>query len=199
MGSVLNALSITTEQDQRISEIVRREQNRLRHFIRKRVMSDSDAEDVLQDVFCELVGAYRMMKPMEQATAWLYRVAQNRIIDRFRKKKPVSFSNVATALGENGEWLEIENLLPSPNAGPEAVYARGVLFEEVDAALDELPREQRNAFVAHELEGRSFKQMALETGVSEIALRLRKHYAVTHLRMRLRAIYDELTMPRETT
>ena len=182
-----NAMSVTIDQNQQISEIVRREQNQLQNFIRRRVMSDSDAEDVLQDVFCELVGAYRLMKPMEHVTAWLYRVARNRIIDVFRKKKPENFSNLAPGPGEDGEWLEIENSLPSRNAGPEASYARSVLFEQLDAALRMLSEGQRQAFIAHELEGRSFKQMAAETGVSEIALRLRKHHAVHHLRRRLRA------------
>jgi RNA polymerase sigma factor (sigma-70 family) len=189
--SVLNQMSVTVDQNQRISEIVRREQNHLQNFIRRRVMSDSDAEDVLQDVFCELVGAYRLMKPMEHATAWLYRVARNRIIDRFRKKKPGIFSNVLVDRREDGEWLEIEDSLPSQHAGPEASYARNVLFEKLDDALETLSDEQRNAFIAHELEGRSFKQMAAETGASEIALRLRKHYAVHHLRRRLRASFGE--------
>jgi RNA polymerase sigma factor (sigma-70 family) len=189
--SVLNAMGLTIDQNQRISEIVRCEQNRPQNFIRRRVMSDGDAEDVLQDVFCERVGAFRLMKPMEHATAWLYRVARNRIIDGFRKKKPEIFSNITVGRGEDGEWLEIENFLPSRHAGPEASYARSVLFEKLDAALEALTEEQRNAFIAHELEGRSFKQMAAETGVSEIALRLRKHYAVHHLRRRLRANYGE--------
>ena len=188
-----NAMTMTIEQNQRISEIVRREQSQLQNFIRRRVMSDSDAEDVLQDVFCELVGAYRLMKPMEHATAWLYRVARNRIIDVFRKKKPENFSSVVPGRGEDGEWLEIENSLPSRHAGPEASYARSALFEKLDAALQTLSEGQRHAFIAHELEGRSFKQMASETGVSEIALRLRKHHAVHHLRQRLRANYGGFT------
>jgi RNA polymerase sigma factor (sigma-70 family) len=180
-------MSVTIDQNQQISEIVRREGNQLQNFIRRRVMSDSDAEDVLQDVFCELVGAYRLMKPMEHATAWLYRVARNRIIDIFRKKKPENFSSLAPGRGEDGEWLEIENSLRSRHAGPEASYARSVLFERLDAALHTLTEGQRLAFIAHELEGRSFKQMAAETGVSEIALRLRKHHALHHLHRRLRA------------
>jgi len=184
-----NAMAMTIEQNQRISEIVRREHSQLQNFIRRRVTSDSDAEDVLQDVFCELVGAYRLMKPMEHATAWLYRVARNRIIDVFRKKKPETFSNLAPGRGEDGEWLDFENSLPSRNAGPEASYARSVLFEKLDAALRTLTEGQRHVFIAHELEGRSFKQMAAESGVSEIALRLRKHHAVHHLRQRLRANY----------
>jgi len=184
-------MSVTIDQNQQISEIVRREGNQLQNFIRRRVMSDSDAEDVLQDVFCELVGAYRLMKPMEHATAWLYRVARNRIIDVFRKKKPENFSSLALGRGEDGEWLEIENSLPSRHAGPAASYARSVLFERLDTALQTLTEGQRGAFIAHELEGRSFKQMAVETGVSEIALRLRKHHAIHHLRRRLRANYDE--------
>ena len=184
-------MSVTIDQNQQISEIVRREGNQLQNFIRRRVMSDSDAEDVLQDVFCELVGAYRLMKPMEHATAWLYRVARNRIIDVFRKKKPENFSSLALGRGEDGEWLEIENSLPSRHAGPAASYARSVLFERLDIALQTLTEGQRGAFIAHELEGRSFKQMAAETGVSVNTLLSRKHYAVQHLRRRLQSIYHE--------
>jgi RNA polymerase sigma factor (sigma-70 family) len=180
-----------SEQDRRIVETIERERGRLRDFIRKRVPDREDAEDLLQDVFFELVEAYRLVKPIEKVGAWLFRVARNRIIDRFRKKKPEIFSNVLVDRSEDGEWLEIEDSLPSQHAGPEASYARSVLFEKLDDALETLTDEQRNAFIAHELEGRSFKQMAAETGASEIALRLRKHYAVHHLRRRLRASFGE--------
>jgi RNA polymerase sigma factor (sigma-70 family) len=177
--------ALTIEQDQRISEAVEREQPRLRNFIRKRVPVESDVEDILQDVFFELVEAYRLMKPVEQIGAWLFRVARNRITDFFRKKKPEPL--------DDGEALLIEDLLPSPEAGPEASYARRVLLEELDAALDELPEEQRDVFIAHEIQGRSFKELAAETGVSVNTLLSRKHYAVLHLRDRLQAIYDEFT------
>jgi RNA polymerase sigma factor (sigma-70 family) len=179
-----------TEQDQRISAAIQREGQRLLQFIRKRVDDQGDAEDILQDVFYELTEAYRVMKPVEQIGAWLYRVARNRIIDRFRKVRPEAFAEVPAR--ETGEgMLRFEDLLPSPDAGPEAAYARGVLLEELDAALEELPEEQRSVFVAHEIDGRSFKQLAAETGLSVNTLLSRKHYAVVYLRRRLQAIYEE--------
>ena len=181
---------MTSEQDRRISEIVERERARLRNFIRKRVPDPGDAEDILQDVLYELVEAYRAMRPLEQVSAWLFRVASNRIIDLFRKKKPEAFSEAAE-VGEDGEQLTLDDLLPSPDGGPEAEYARSVLLDEIDAALDELPDEQREVFVAHELQGRSFKELAAESGLSVNTLLSRKHYAVTHLRRRLQAIHDE--------
>jgi RNA polymerase sigma factor (sigma-70 family) len=180
------------EQDQRISEVVKREQSRLRNFIRRRVPDPRDAEDILQDVFYKLVEANRLLMPIEHVTGWLFRVARNRITDLFRKKKPESFSE-ATVADEDGELLQIEDLLPSPDAGPEARYVRNVLLDELELALDELPDEQREVFVAHELEGRSFKEMAAETGVSVNTLLSRKRYAVLHLRERLQSIYDEFT------
>ena len=179
------------EQDQRISEVVKREQFRLRNFIRRRVPDRRDVEDILQDVFVELVEANRLLMPIEHVTGWLFRVARNRITDLFRKKKPESFSDTAAA--DDGELLLLEDLLPSPDAGPEALYARNVLLDELELAVDELPEEQREVFVAHELEGRSFREMAAETGVSVNTLLSRKRYAVLHLRERLHGIYDELT------
>src|SRR5215471_19635990 len=178
------------EQDQRISDVVKRERSRLRNFIRRRVPDPRDAEDILQDVFYELVEANRLLMPIEHVTGWLFRVARNRIIDLFRKKKPQSFSD-SVVEDEGGELLRIEDLLPSPDAGPEAVYVRDMLMEELEAALEELPDEQREAFVGHELEGRSFKEMAEETGVSVNTLLSRKRYAVLHLRERLQSIQDE--------
>ena len=180
------------EQDQRISKVVKRERSRLRNFIRRRVPDPRDAEDILQDVFYELVEANRMLMPIEHVTGWLFRVARNRITDLFRKKKPESVSDTAVA-DEDDELLQVEDLLPSPDAGPEALYARNVLLEELELAVDELPEEQREVFVAHELEGRSFKEMAAETGVSVNTLLSRKRYAVRHLRERLQSIYDEFT------
>lgn len=180
------------EQDRRISEVVKREQSRLRNFIRRRVPDPRDAEDILQDVFSELVEANRLLMPIDHVTGWLFRVARNRITDLFRKKKPEPFGHTAGA-DENDELLELEDLLPSPDAGPDALYARTVLLEELEAAVDELPAEQREVFVGHELEGRSFKEMAAETGVSLNTLLSRKRYAVRHLRKRLQSIYDELT------
>ena len=178
--------------DQRISEVVKREQSRLRNFIRRRVPDPRDAEDVLQDVFYKLVEANRLLMPIEHVTGWLFRVARNRITDLFRKKRPESFGDAAVE-GEDGEVLQIEDLLPSPNAGPDALYVRNLLLDELELALDELPEEQRDVFVAHELEGRSFKQMAAETSVSVNTLLSRKRYAVLHLRERLQSIHDEFT------
>jgi RNA polymerase sigma factor (sigma-70 family) len=181
---------MTAEQDQKIAETVERERSRLRNFIRRRVPDASDADDILQDVFFELVEAYRMMKPIEQVGAWMFRVARNRIIDRFRKRREEPSSEQVL---EDGEVLMLEDLLPSPDAGPEAAYARSVLLAELEDALGELPQEQREVFVAHEIEGRSFKELAAQTGVSVNTLLSRKHYAVLQLRERLKEIYDEFT------
>ena len=180
------------EQDQRISQVVEREQFRLRNFIRRRVPDPRDAEDILQDVFRELVEANRLLMPIEHVTGWLFRVARNRITDLFRKKRPESFSDTALP-DEDDERLRLDNLLPSPDAGPEALYARNLLLDELELAVDELPAEQREVFVAHELEGRSFKAIAAQTGVGVNTLLSRKRYAVLHLRERLQSIYDEFT------
>jgi RNA polymerase sigma factor (sigma-70 family) len=182
---------IMAEQDERLTETIGREQGRLRNFIRGRVADEADAEDILQDVFYELIEAYRLTKPIEQVGAWLYRVARNRIIDRFRKKKPEPVSAAGDPDDEGGDSQSLEELLPSPDEGPEAAYARGILFEELDAALDELPEEQREVFVAHEIQGISFKEISAKTGVGISALLSRKHYAVLHLRRRLQSIYEE--------
>ena len=163
-------------QAERIDDVVTREQSRLRNFIRRRVADPSDAEDILQDVFFELVEANRLLMPIDHLTGWLYRVARNRITDLFRKKKP--------------EWLEFEDLLPSPDAEPDALHARNVLLDALELAIDELPEEQREVFVGHELEGRSFKEMAAETGVSVNTLLSRKRYAVLQLRERLQDIFE---------
>jgi RNA polymerase sigma factor (sigma-70 family) len=180
------------EQDGRISEVVKREQSRLRNFIRRRVPDPGDAEDILQDVFYELVEANHLLMPIEHVTGWLFQVARNRITDLFRKKRPESFSDAVIAQEEDDDLL-LEDLLPSPDAGPEATYARGVLLQELRLAVDELPEEQRAVFLAHEVEGRSFKQMSAATGVSVNTLLSRKRYAVLHLRERLQSIYDEFT------
>jgi RNA polymerase sigma factor (sigma-70 family) len=193
MKETLSVEWMTAEQEQRISEAIEREQPRLRNFIRRRVSDPGDAEDILQEVFYELVEAYRMMKPIEQVGAWLFRVARNRIIDLFRKKKPDAFISDPIAIAEDGEALRLEDLLPSADAGPEAAYARSVLVEELDDALRELPEEQREVFIAHEIEGRSFKELVAETGLNVNTLRARKRYAVLHLRERLQTIYDEFT------
>jgi RNA polymerase sigma factor (sigma-70 family) len=175
-----------------ISEIVAEEGARLRNFIRRRVPDPADAEDIAQEVFYELVEANHLLMPIEHMTGWLYRVARNRITDLFRKKRTETFSDAAVE-EEDGELLRIEDMLPSSDAGPEALYARSVLLDELELALYELPEDQRDAFVAHEIEGRSFKEIAAQTGVSVNTLLSRKHYAVLHLRERLRSIYDEFT------
>jgi RNA polymerase sigma factor (sigma-70 family) len=182
------------EEDQRIAEVVRREQSRLRHFIRRRVPDPRDAEDILQDVFYKLVEANRLLMPIDHVTGWLFRAARNRIADLFRRQQPGRLGDAA-GLDEHDEPLQLEDLLPSADAGPEALYARSVLLEELELALAALPAEQRDVFVAHELEGRSFKEIAAETGVGVNTLLSRKRYAVRHLRERLRRMYDEFTKP----
>ncbi len=181
-----------TEQDRQISEIFSEQRSRLRSFIRRRVPDPSDAEDIVQEVFYELVEANRLLMPIEHVTGWLFRVARNRITDLFRKKKPELFGDAA-AEDEDGELRQIEDLLPSPDAGPEALYLRSVLLDELEAALGELPDEQREVFVAHELEGRSFKELSAESGVNVNTLLSRKRYAVLQLRKRLQSIHDEFT------
>src|ERR1700731_4334658 len=190
MDEALRKHWMMAQQDRQISEAIEREKPRLRSFIGKRVADQSDAEDILQEVFYELVEAYRMMRPVEQVTAWLFRVARNRITDLFRSKKREASIEPAVNI-EEGEELQWEDLLPSPEAGPEAAYARSVLLEEMDAALDELPEEQREVFVAHEFLGYSFKELAEQTGVSVNTLLSRKHYAVLHFRQPLQTIYDD--------
>jgi RNA polymerase sigma factor (sigma-70 family) len=170
------------ERDQRTSDLVRREQSRLLGFIRRRVSDPLDAEDILQDVFVELAEANRLLMPIDHVTAWLFRVARNRIVDLFRRKKPE----------RSDERLGFEELLPSGEAGPEALHARRVLLEELAEAVDELPEEQRDVFIAHELDGKSFREMAAETGVGINTLLSRKRYAVLHLRERLKDLHDEL-------
>lgn len=179
------------EREQRLDETVARDRARLRNFIRRRVPDRDDAEDILQDVFYELVEAYSAMNPVEEATAWLFRVARNRIIDLFRRKNREALRAAQPTANDAGETLWPEESLPSPDEGPEAAYARAVLLEELEDALAELPEEQREVFIAHELMGYSFKEIAAESGVSVSALLSRKHYAVRHLRERLQSIYDD--------
>ncbi len=191
MESVQSIAGMIDEQDRRITEDVEREKPRLRIFIRRHVLDEGDTEDILQEVFYELLQTYRLMKPVEKVGAWLFRVARNRIIDRFRRRKPeVSMGDDATR-NDEGETFHWEDVLPSPEAGPEAAYAREILLDELESAIDELPEEQREVFVAHEIEGRSFKELSASTGVSVNTLLSRKHYAVLSLRRRLGEIYDE--------
>jgi RNA polymerase sigma factor (sigma-70 family) len=182
------------EDDLRILEASARYRARLANFIRRRVPDRGEADDILQEVFYELVAAYRLFEPVEEAGAWMFRVARNRITDFFRKKKPEPLPEAvggSSARSQDAVPMQIEELLPSADAGPEAAYARGVLLDEIEAAVDELPPEQRAAFVGHEIEGRSFKELAAEAGVSVNAMVLRKHHAVLYLRRRLQAIHDE--------
>jgi RNA polymerase sigma factor (sigma-70 family) len=186
------SVALMTEQDRQISEVVAEQRSRLRNFIRKRVPNDADVEDILQEVFYELVEANRLLMPIEHVTGWLFTVARNRITDLFRRKKPENFSDAALE-DEEGEPLLLEDLLPSPDAGPEALYVRSVVLDELELALAELPAEQRAVFIAHEFEGRSFKELSAESGVSVNTLLSRKRYAVLHLRERLQSIYDEFS------
>ena len=171
------------EQNQRLSGVFERERRRLLAYIRRRIPAEIDAEDLLQDVFYELIEAYRLMRPVAQAGAWMMQVARNRITDLFRRGR-------REALEESERILE--DLLPSPEAGPDALYARRVLLDEIEAALGELPPSQREVFLAHEIDGRSFAEISRETGVGVNTLLSRKHYAVERLRQRLRRVYDEL-------
>ncbi len=197
LESSLNRMALeqmVREEDQRISDVVKREQSRLLNFIRRRVPDPLDAEDILQDVFYRLVEANRLLMPIEHVTGWLFRVARNRITDLFRKKEPESFSDIGSAREEKEDEDEsppFEDLLPSPDAGPEALYARNVMLNELQRAIADLPKEQRDVFVAHEFDGRSFKELSAETGVSVNTLLSRKRYAVQHLRERLQHVYDE--------
>jgi RNA polymerase sigma factor (sigma-70 family) len=187
----LPSVASMTEPDRHIAEIIAGERSRLRNFIRKRVPNEADAEDLLQDVFYEFVEAYRLMEPVQRWSAWMFKVARNRIIDFFRARRVETSAGDPVAVSDEGEELHLEDVLPSPEAGPAEDYARAVLLHELEAALDELPKEQRDVFIAHELEGASFKEIAARTGVGVNTLLSRKRYAVLHLRRSLQAIYGE--------
>jgi RNA polymerase sigma factor (sigma-70 family) len=191
MDAALNADLTSSAQDREIDATVRRERGRLLAFIRRRVLDAAEAEDVLQEALYELVAAYRLMQPVEQAGAWLMRVARNRIIDRFRKKKPELLADQGVEFDEDEDVGGLEDLLPSPDDGPDAVAIRQLMLEQIEAALDELPPEQRDVFIAQELEGASFKELAARWNVTVSALLSRKRYAVLYLRKRLQAAYDE--------
>jgi RNA polymerase sigma factor (sigma-70 family) len=184
------------EKDAEIASVVRRERSRLGRFIRRRVLNPADAEDILQDVFHDFVQVYRLSATVEQAGAWLYRVARNRIIDRFRKKREQSANEPAARSEDDADAAEyqLDLALPSPHGGPEAEYARSRLLTALQQAIEELPREQRDVFLAHELEGRSFKEMAVQLGIPVNTLLARKRYAVLQLRKRLQTTYDELDL-----
>ncbi len=193
----MSSITSMTDQDRQISEIIAGERSRLRDFIRKRVPNEADVEDLLQEVFFEVIEAYRLMEPVQRWGAWMFQVARNRIIDLFRKRRWEASGREPVAVSDEGEELLLEDVLPSPDAGPAAAYARTVLLDELEEALDELPEEQRDVFIAHEIEGYSFKEIAARTGASVNTLLSRKHYAVLHLRRRLQAIYDEFVKRKE--
>jgi len=178
------------EQDRQISDVIAKERSRLRSFIRKRVPNEADVEDLLQEVFSRLVEANRLLMPIDYVTGWLFTVARNLITDLFRRSTPESFAD-ASRENDEGELLAIEDLLPSPDAGPEDLFLREVLIDALQWALAELPQDQRAVFVAHEIEGHSFKEISAETGIGINTLLSRKHYAVLHLRESLRRTYDE--------
>lgn len=182
---------IASQRDRQLSDIVAAERPRLLNFVRRRVANEADVEDLVQDVFAELVQANRLLMPIGYVTGWLFQVARNRLTDLFRRKRPVNFSDAAIVDSE-GQPVELEDMLPSPDAGPDALYLRGLLAEELEEALEELPQVQRQAFVAHEFEGRSFREMAAESGVPLNTLLARKRYAVLYLRNRLKGIHDQL-------
>lgn len=186
-------MSVTAmiEQDREISEVIAEQRPRLRSFIRRRVPNESDVEDLLQEVFYELVRARRLLMPVDYVTGWLFRVARNRITDLFRKKKPENFSDLGVE-SEEGEFLDLGDLLPSPDEGPDALYARSVLLGQLEVALAQLPADQRAVFMAHELEGRSFKELSAETGINVNTLLSRKRHAVLFLRQRLGRVHEEL-------
>ncbi len=193
MDAALSDLLTRSAQDREIAATIRRERGRLLAFIRGRVLDANEAEDILQEAFYELVAAYRLMEPVGQVGAWLMRVARNRIIDRFRKKKPELLADQPVQAGEDEEPLGLEDLLPSPEEGPEAAAFRELLLERLESALQELPREQRDVFIAQELEGASFKELSARWGVGVNTLLSRKRYAILHLRRRLQAAYAEWT------
>ncbi|MDR3371217.1 sigma-70 family RNA polymerase sigma factor [Rhodoferax sp.] len=188
-----NTLNPTSDKDREITDVVLRDGTRLGSFIRRRVRDTAEADDILQDVFHDLVQAYHLPAPIEQVSAWLFRVARNRIIDRFRKKKELSLGEFGDADDIDDEY-RLDLALPAPEEGPEAQYARTVLLDELQQALDELPENQREVFIAHELEGVSFKEMAAQSGVAVNTLLARKRYAVLYLRSRLQEIYDDFDM-----
>jgi RNA polymerase sigma factor (sigma-70 family) len=180
----------TAEQNQWIAQAMERDGSRLRNYIRKHVLDRETTEDILQEVFCELVEAYRLLKPIEQVSGWLFRVAKNRIVDRFRGRKLESLTAAEYDDADDAP-MALEDLLPSSDGGPESAYARSVLLDEIEEALEEMPEDQRSVFIAHEWEGLSFKELSAETGVSVNTLLSRKHYAVLHLRSRLQSIYED--------
>ena len=190
MQAALSEPLIPSQQDRELSATVRRERGRLLAYIRRWIADTAEAEDILQEALFELVLAYRMLQPVEQAGAWLARVARNRIIDRFRRGGRLR-PHEARADEDDAAGGGLAELLPAADGGPEAAAMREVLLAEIEAALAELPAEQREVFVAQELDGVSFRELARRTGVSINTLLSRKRYAVRFLRTRLQAAWDE--------
>ena len=198
MAADLAPATSLAEQDRAIAAVFGREARRLRGFIRRRVADTFEADDIVQEVFFELIAATRVAAPIEHIGAWLFRVATNRITDRFRKKATIPLDEAAATDSYAGDAPALDELVPSPDAGPEARYANRLLMAKFEAALAELPAPQREVFIAHELEGRSFKSLAEESGTGINTLLARKHYAVLHLRRRLRTLYDNPAMKEDT-
>jgi len=185
---------MTAEQNETIKQTVQKEQKRLFDFIRKRVPEQEDAEDILQDVFYQFTESFRLMKPVEQASAWLFTVARNKITDWFRKSKPEPFSRQKLRNhgdDDEGEALGLADILPDLSNNPENVFTKKIISDALEDALEELPEEQREVFVMHELENLSFNQISEITGRSVATLISRKRYAVLHLRKRLQQLYNE--------
>lgn len=187
------SLSMTDTQNQSLIQVVEKERKRLLEFIRRRVPTQEDAEDVLQDVFYELVNTYRLMKPVEQMASWLFTVARNKITDRYRKKKPDSLEeHFAMRAGDDGDRLDISDFLPGSMNSPETEMMREAITQGLLKALEELPKEQRDVFVMHEIEDKSFQEIAEITGANTNTLLSRKRYAVLYLRERLQNLYNDL-------
>jgi RNA polymerase sigma factor (sigma-70 family) len=191
MDAALGDALTPSAQDREITATVQHERGRLLEFIRRRIGDAAEAEDVLQDTLYELVVAYRMTQPVEQAGAWLARVARNRIIDRFRSKRPELLADQSSTRGEDDEDGAFEDLLPAEDDGPESAVMRELLLEEIEMGLGDLPPEQREVFLAHEIDGLSFKELSARSGVSVNTLLSRKRYAVLYLQERLRAAWDD--------
>ncbi|KUG09315.1 RNA polymerase sigma factor [Solirubrum puertoriconensis] len=192
--TILPTAAAMTEQNDRVQEAVREQRSKLLSFIRRRIPDEADAEDVLQDVFYELVQSYRLVKPVEQMAAWLFRVARNKIIDRYRRPKPASLEEAASyhSAADSDEPLLLADVLPAPDDSTETAMARETIMEAILDALEELSPAQRQVFVWHEFDGKTFKQMSEETGVPLKTLISRKHYAVQQLRTKLQALYTDL-------
>ena len=191
MGETLTILPLTVEQDQKIRESIRLNGKRLLNFIKRRIPDEDEAEDILQDVYYQLVQAMQLTKPIEQVSSWMFTVARNKITDLFRKKKEVRMEGQVMSQVDSDEMLSLHELLPSLEDSPDATFMRRILVEELEAAMEELPENQRWVFFQHEIEGKSFKELAQETGLTVNTLISRKRYAVLHLRERLSDIYNE--------